>query len=108
MTLSATEILAATLRFAGWQFAFLAASIPLARALGFGRFRRAEEQLLAVLAIDVTLEASLAGLFSFLGVNSSGMYWVAAAAGLIVGRNAFRQMGRSLARLEIFRYPRTC
>src|SRR5579872_6213095 len=108
MTLSATEILAATLRFAGWQFAFLAASIPLARALGFGRFRRAEEQLLAVLAIDVTLEASAAGLFSFLRINSAGIYWAAAVGALIVGHNAFRQLGRSLSRLEILRYPRTC
>jgi hypothetical protein len=110
MTLAASDILTATLQFAVWQFAFLAASIPLARALGFGRFRRAEEQLLAVLALDVTLEASCAGLFSFLGINGTTLYWAAVAFCLLASipaRATLRQFWRTLSRLEIFRYPRT-
>jgi hypothetical protein len=112
MTLAAADIILAILRFAGWQAALFAASIPLARGLGFGRFRRSEEQFLAVLAIEVTLEASFAGLFSFLGITSRLAYWAAAvcllaAAGTRAGRETLRQFARTLTRLEIFRYPRT-
>src|SRR5581483_11830896 len=105
--MSAAEIVIATVRFAAWELALFAASLSLARLAGFGRFRRVEEQVLAVLAIEITLEASLAGLFSFLKINSAPLYWAAAAVALLVGRTTWRDWGRSLARLEIFRYPRS-
>src|SRR5579863_1051948 len=113
MTLAAADIILAIVRFAGWQASLFAASVPLVRVLGFGRFRRSEEQFLAALAIEVTLEASFAGLFSFLGINSRLAYWGAAAvcllaaAGTRAGRDTLRQFARTLMRLEIFRYPRT-
>ena len=105
MTIAATLLAAA--RFAGWEAALFAASVPIARALGFGRYRRSEEQLLAVLGIQVTLEASIAGLLSFLRLNSQPVYWIIALLALVLGRNALRQMTPVLSRLEIFRYPRT-
>lgn len=107
MALNAAAILLATARFAGWEAAILAASVALARLLGFGRFRRAEEQLLAALAIDVTLEATLGGLFSFLRINSQPLYWCTAALAMAAGIRALPQFAQSLGRLQIFRYPRT-
>lgn len=106
MALTAAAILLAAVRFAGWEAAVLAASVALTRLLGFGRFRRAEEQLLAVLAIDVTLEASVAGLYSFLRINSQPAYWCAALA-MAAGIRTLPQFARSLGRLQVFRYPRT-
>ncbi|HEV2445956.1 MAG TPA: hypothetical protein VGS58_08545, partial [Candidatus Sulfopaludibacter sp.] len=113
MTLTAAAIMLAAVRFAGWEAALFAASIPLARICGFGRFRRAEEQLLAVLAIEVTLESSVAGLFSFLRMNSQPVYWTTAAVGLAgvaasrAGRDSIRQFARALTRFQVFRYPRS-
>src|SRR5690348_11177713 len=108
MTLTAPAILLAGMQFACWEAAMLAAAIPLARSLRFHRFHLAEEQLHAVLAIDVVMESSFAGLFSFLGINSPAVYWVAAAACVVVGvilRASIRKLGRAMVRLEIFRYP---
>lgn len=107
MGLTVAAILLATVRFAGWEVALLAASVVLARILGFGRFRRAEEQLLAVLAIDVTLEASLGGLFSFLRINSQPLYWCCAALAMAAGIRTLPHFAQSLGRLQVFRYPRT-
>jgi hypothetical protein len=111
--MTTADILTATLRFACWQAALLPVSIALTGEFGVDRFRRAEEQLLAVLAVDVTLEASLAGLFSFLGINSQPAYWIAAAVLLLTAlaarssRDSIAQFVRALPRLEVFRYPRS-
>jgi hypothetical protein len=101
---TAAAILAAG-RFAGWEAALFAASVSIARRLGFGRGRRPEEWLLAIVAVEVTLEASLAGLFSFLRINSGAAYWIAALAALALGYRALRQLGAAPSRLEILRYP---
>ncbi|HYW42441.1 MAG TPA: hypothetical protein VE959_06265 [Bryobacteraceae bacterium] len=69
-------ILIAMLRFAGWEAALFAASIRLARFL---EWENAAEEWLAVLAIEVTLESSIAAAFSFARINSQAAYWVAAA-----------------------------
>lgn len=112
MTLSAPDIIQATLLFVCWQLSLFAVSIPLARWIGFDPVQRAEQQLLAVFAIEVTLESSFAGLFSFLRINSQPAYWAAAALCLLAAlaprssRRAIRQFARALARLAIFRHPR--
>ena len=106
--MSAAAVVSAALLFAAWQAAIFAVSIPIARALGFAR-SRIEEQVLAVIAIEITIEASLAGLFSFLGINSSAAYWVAAAAAAVTAlvlRDSLRQFARALRRFEPFRRPR--
>ena len=106
-------LVVAAVRFACWQAALFIASVPLARLCGFPPFRRAEEHLLALLAIELTLEASLAGIFSFLGLNSPPAYWIAAALCLLAalssraGRDTLAPFARAFSRLEIFRYPRT-
>jgi hypothetical protein len=70
-----SAILLATLRFVCWEGALFAAAFAVARAIGF----RDEEQWLGALAIEITLESSLAAAFSFARVNSPPLYWVAAA-----------------------------
>src|SRR5580700_3084182 len=70
----ASAILLAIVRFACWETALFAASFPLARLAGWAD-RRSAEFWLAVLAIEVTLESSIAAIFSFAGVNSQAVYW---------------------------------
>jgi len=82
-------ILAASIKFIVWEAALFAASMRVARLVGWGKDREAAEQWLAVVAIDVVMESSCAGLFSFLGWNSAAGYWVvglAAAASAVAGR----------------------
>ena len=68
--MSASAILLALARFVIWETALFAAAIRIAEWLGWRTGVRREERWLAVLAIEVTLEASLAGLFSFARWNS--------------------------------------
>ena len=75
--MSLAAILFATLRFALWEAALFAFAIRLARLLGWRVLD--VEGWLAALAIEVTLESSLAGLFSFTHTNSEAGYWIAAA-----------------------------
>ncbi len=69
-------VLLATLRFVLWEAGLAGASLRIARVFGF---RDAAEEWLAVVAIDVTLEASIAGALSFAGWNVPWVYWVFAA-----------------------------
>lgn len=80
--MSASAILLAILKFACWEAALFAASIRLARLIGWRR--RTVEFWLAVLAIEVTLESSFAAMFSFAGMNSAVGYW-AVAVGCVMG-----------------------
>jgi hypothetical protein len=73
----------ALVRFVVWEAAMFAASIRIAWLLGWRDGKRPVEKWLAVLAIEVTLEASLAGLFSFAAANSVMAYWIVAAACLV-------------------------
>jgi hypothetical protein len=73
-------ILLATLRFAAWEAVVFAASWKIARRLGF----EAAEFWLAVLAIEVTIESSIAGLLSFAGWNSPAAYIGVAVALLLL------------------------
>ncbi len=68
-------MLPALLEFTCWEAALFAAAIVLAGKTG----RRGAERWLLVLAIELTLESSLAALFSFTGINSRAAYWGAAA-----------------------------
>jgi hypothetical protein len=112
MHLDAAVILSSVLRFVCWEAALWAASIRLARAVS-RRSRRAEEQWLLVLAIQVTLESSLAALLSFTRANSAAAYWTAAGvcalAAIAVpgGRDAFSRTAAAIGRLEIFEYPKS-
>ena len=98
-------MLLALLQFTCWEAALFAAAIALAGELG----RSAEERCLLILAIEVTLESSLAALFSFTGTNSAPAYWIAAlvcAAAAVAtppGRRALRAFPRTLGRLHLFR-----
>ncbi len=74
MTIAA--ILLATFRFLLWEAPLLAAGIRLAR---FAGLRDTASQWLAILAVNVTLEASIAGALSFAGWNTPWAYWVFAA-----------------------------
>ena len=65
----------ALLKFACWEAALFSAAIALVGGLG----RSAEERCLLILGVEVTLESSLAGLFSFTHTNSPAAYWIAAA-----------------------------
>jgi hypothetical protein len=69
----------AVLRFAAFEAAVLAASLRLARRFGTDRW-------LAVLAIDIAIEASIAQALSFAHLNSQLAYWIAAAALAAYGR----------------------
>jgi hypothetical protein len=64
---------AAILQFAALQAAFFALALVLT-----GRASRPADFLLVV-AIELTLESSVAGLLSFTGTNSRAAYWLAAA-----------------------------
>jgi hypothetical protein len=102
----------AVLRFACWETALFAASIVLARALGWGGARRVEEKILAVLGIEIVLESSFGALFSFTRTNSPAVYWIAAALCLLGaaatrgGREALARAAGGLKTAEILRYPR--
>ena len=86
--MSPAAIAFAILRFAVWQACVLALAATLARALGWRL--PSVEGCLAALAIDVTLEASLAGALSFARINSGPAYWgfaaAAAAAAWLLGK----------------------
>jgi hypothetical protein len=69
----------ALLRFLLWEAAVLAASLRLARWIGW----QAEDAWLGTLSIDVAIESSIAGALSFAGWNSAPLYW-AAAVGLAI------------------------
>ncbi len=73
--MDASAILIATLQFICWEAALFAAAFAIARAIGF----RGIEQWLGALAIEITLESSVAAAFSFARVNSVPLYWIAAA-----------------------------
>lgn len=95
-------MLIALLRFACLEAALFAAAIALVGRLG----KNAEERLLLILAVEVTLESSLAGLFSFTRTNSAAGYWIAAAAcaiGALAGRRALREFFKTIANLHLFR-----
>jgi hypothetical protein len=71
-------MLLATLRFAAFEGAVLSASARLSRGFGADRW-------LALLAIDVTIESSIAGVLSFAHLNSPAAYWTAAIVLAIFG-----------------------
>src|SRR5581483_10587132 len=75
----------AVLEFLCWEAALFSAAVALARRLG----RSAVERCLLALAIEVALESSIAGLFSFTGMNSRGAYWIAAAVCAAYGWRSF-------------------
>jgi hypothetical protein len=110
--MGAAAIFSSILRFACWEAALFAASIRLARAAS-RRSRRAEEQWLLVLAIQVTLESSFAALVSFTRANSAAAYWIAAGVCMLAavavpgGRDAFARAAKAIGRLEIFEYPKS-
>src|SRR5262245_23205575 len=90
-------VLFATLKFVLWEAAVFLAALRLARAAGF---REGAETWLGVLAIEVTLESSLAGLLSFAGWNSPAVYWGFAAFCAVAG---FRERPS----LAAMRHPRS-
>lgn len=83
---------AAIALFAAWEVCLFAASLALAWRFGWGN-DVSEERWLAVLAIEVTLESSIAAIFSFTRINSPAAYWAVAAACAafagLAGRPAF-------------------
>ena len=91
--------------FICWEALLFAAAIALAGRWG----RSAEERLLLIVSLELTLESSLAALFSFSRHNSRAGYWIAAALILAVslalptGRRALRCIPRTLARLHLLR-----
>jgi len=90
-------MLPAILRFAAWEASLFAAAIALAWRLGLYSTtdgeRDSAEKWLAVLALQLTLESSLAALLSFTRMNSPAAYWASAAVcgvgALVAGRAAF-------------------
>lgn len=68
--------------FALWEAAVCLAALRIARGIGWPE---GPEKWLGVLAVQVTLESSFAGLFSFAGWNSPAAYWLAAAACALAG-----------------------
>ncbi len=77
--MNAAHILLAVLQFSAFEAAVFLASARLARSFGVDRW-------LAILAIDIALEASVAQALSFGRVNSAAAYWAIAAALAIYGR----------------------
>ena len=82
--MAAGAIVWAVVRFACWESALFAVAIRLARLAGWQREKGepavcVAEFWLAVLAIQVTLESSIAGVLSFARLNSMFAYWIAAA-----------------------------
>jgi hypothetical protein len=75
----ALTILLAILKFAAFEAAFFLAAIRLARAFGVDRW-------LAILAIEITLEASAAQVLSFAHLNSQASYSALAIVLAIFGR----------------------
>jgi hypothetical protein len=71
--MTAAALLLATLRFAAWEAGLFFTAIRLANR--FGR-RSAVERWLLILAIQVTLESSVAALFSFAHFNHAWLYWL--------------------------------
>ncbi len=92
MSLAAVAI--AILRFACWEAALFAAGARLARLAGWGKEHSVQEEAFAILAIEVTLEASIAGVFSFAGINSAAAYWVVAGLCAVAGLWPIRFPGR--------------
>jgi hypothetical protein len=87
--MTASAIFWATVRFVCWEAALFAVAIRIARLVGWRTGPWTVEFWLAVVAIQVTLESSIAAAFSFAGVNSQAAYWIAAGlclAGAFVGR----------------------
>ena len=70
---------AAIALFVLWEACLFAGSIALAWRLGWREEGDSESKWLVVLAIEVTLESSVAALFSFTRVNSAVLYWAVAA-----------------------------
>ena len=66
----------ATVLFLCWEGALFAMAVQLARLI---RPRTSAEFWLIALSIEVTLESSIAGAFSFAHLNSRPAYWMAAA-----------------------------
>jgi len=102
----------AILRFAAWEAALFGAAVVLARWLGFRGARRVEEKILAVLAIEITLESTFAAIFSFAQWNAPAGYWMAAVMCAAVaasprGREGLRRAVRELRNAEFSRHPRT-
>jgi hypothetical protein len=95
----------ALFEFTCWEAALFAAAIALVGRLG----RSAEERCLLILGAELTLESSLAGLFSFARINSAGLYWLSAAlclAGAVAfpaGRRALRDLPALAGRLHLVR-----
>src|ERR1039457_5465501 len=80
----------------------------LARLVGWEQ--RTVEFWLAVLAIQVTLEASIAAAFTFAGVNSQPAYWIAAAVcltGAVVGQLTDLPRLKSFVRRTVSGIPPT-
>ncbi len=90
----------ALLEFTCWEAALFAAAIALVGGLG----RSAEERCLLILAAELTLESSLAGLFSFTHTNSPAAYWIAAAILAILSvPRALRLLPNTIGRLHLLR-----
>jgi hypothetical protein len=95
----------ALLAFSCWEAVLFAAAIALVGTLG----RSAEERCLLILGVEVTLESSLAGLFSFTRTNSPAAYWIAAlliaiaVAAWPAGRSTLRAFPGTIGRLHLFR-----
>jgi len=61
------------LKFALWEWVMFAAALSVAARLGW---RHGVEKWLAVLAIEITLESSIAAAFSFTRLNTTAGYWI--------------------------------
>ncbi|HLH19859.1 MAG TPA: hypothetical protein VKX45_21725 [Bryobacteraceae bacterium] len=74
-------LLLALLRFTAWEAVLFAAAGRLAQAAGWSADDKPPraERWLAVLGIQVALEATVATTFSLLRLNSQTAYWIAAA-----------------------------
>jgi hypothetical protein len=82
------SILLALVRFVAWESCMFSASFRLARVAGFSEDDKASpaERWLAVLALDVVLESSIATFLSLAHANSVMAYWVAALALLVLAQ----------------------
>jgi hypothetical protein len=76
---SAATAALAILRFGAFEAAVFAASARLSRRFGPDRW-------LAILAIDIAVESSIAGALSFARLNSPAPYWAAAVLLALYGR----------------------
>ncbi len=92
-------MLLALLEFVCFEAALFAAAAVLVGRMG----RSGEERWLLILGVEVMLEASLAGLFSFTGTNSRASYWFAAilcASAAIMCRRRLRGFPCTLSLLR--------